>query len=104
MNGKTRKTMFVWLASLLILITALPINSAAAKGLITYDFNKSLQDLGSRTDDANNQYSLTLQHDVSPLGCAPIACVPNGFANLKFTPASAGTGAWMMVKIPNAPI
>ncbi len=100
MNAKTRKTIFVWLASLLVLIAALPINSAAAKGPITYDFNKSLLDWTIQTDDIRPAYSFELRYDVSPLGCAPIGCLPNGYANLKFRPSSAGAGAWLVVKVP----
>jgi hypothetical protein len=102
MNGKTRKLTLIWLASLAIVIAALPGSPVAAKNPTTFDFNKSLENWGSGADAAN-QYSLTLQHDVSPLGCAPIGCLPNGYANLKFTPASAGMGAWMIVKIPSVP-
>src|SRR5438552_11554152 len=74
MNAKTRKITFIGLTSLLILIAALPINSAAAKGRVSYDFSKSLEDLVPGTDDVGNRYSLSLQYEVA----SPFGGLPNG--------------------------
>jgi len=103
MNGKTSKARFILFAGLLIVITALPTNPAAAKEPITYDFNKSLQDWNVQTDDSQPAYSLELQRDVSPLGCAPEGCIANGYANLKFSPSAAGVGAWIYLKVSSVP-